>query len=123
MNIFLSVHTISFKNFLIHRYSNLTRTRGTKYQGDFNKIIEYGEMKSLNISKEEMKYFIDIMKQLGNRPECAQFFTELQEDISYENVIKRILTKQELDIQFEEEISFISNNFDSFVRVHPKILC
>ena len=28
MNIFLSVHTISFKNFLIHRYSNLTRTRG-----------------------------------------------------------------------------------------------
>ena len=29
MNIFLSVHTISFKNFLIHRYSNLTRTRGT----------------------------------------------------------------------------------------------
>ena len=81
----------------------------TKHQGDFNKIIEYGEMKSINISKEEMKYFIDVMKQLGNRQECAQFFEELQEDISYGNVINRILIKQELDIQFEEEISFISN--------------
>ena len=60
--------------------------------------------KSINISKEERKYFIDIMKQLGNRQECTQFFEELQEDISYENVIKRILIKQELDFKFEEEI-------------------
>ena len=92
----------------------------TKHEGDFNKIIEYGEMKSINISKEEMKYFIDILKQLGNRPECAQFYEELQEDISYENVINRILIKQELDIQFEEEISFISNNFDSFHTKYPE---
>ena len=92
----------------------------TKHQGDFNKIIEYGEMKSINISKEERKYFIDIMKQLGNRQECAQFYEELQEDISYENVINRILIKQELDIQFEEEISFISNNFDSFYTKYPE---
>ena len=77
----------------------------TKHQGDFNKIIEYGEMKSINISKEERKYFIDIMKQLGNRQECAQFFEELQEDISYENVINRILIKQELDIQFVSRIN------------------
>ena len=68
----------------------------TKHEGDFNKIIEYGEMKSINISKEERKYFIDILKQLGNRQECAQFYEELQEDISYENVINRILIKQEL---------------------------
>ena len=51
----------------------------TKHQGDFNKIIEYGEMKSINISKEERKYFIDILKQLGNRQECEQFCEELQE--------------------------------------------
>ena len=92
----------------------------TKNEGDFNKIIEYGEMKSINISKEERKYFIDILKQLGNRQECAQFYEELQEDISYENVINRILIKQELDIQFEEEISFISNNFDSFHTKYPE---
>ena len=92
----------------------------TKHEGDFNKIIEYGEMKSINISKEERKYFIDILKQLGNRQECAQFYEELQEDISYENVINRILIKQELDIQFEEEISFISNNFDSFYTKYPE---
>ena len=92
----------------------------TKHEGDFNKIIEYGEMKSINISKEERKYFIDILKQLGNRQECAQFYEELQEDISYENVINRILIKQELDIQFEEEISFISNNFDSFHTKYPE---
>ena len=55
-----------------------------------------------------MKCFIDIMKQLGNRQECVQFHGELQEDISYENVISQILIKQEFDIQFEEEISFIS---------------
>ena len=77
-------------------------------------------MKSINISKEERKYFIDILKQLGNRQECAQFYEELQEDISYENVINRILIKQELDIQFEEEISFISNNFDSFYTKYPE---
>ena len=92
----------------------------TKHQGDFNKIIEYGEMKSINISKEERKYFIDILKQLGNRQECAQFYEELEEDISYENVINRILIKQELDIQFEEEISFISNNFHSFYTKYPE---
>ena len=38
----------------------------TKHQGDFNKIIEYGEMKEIEISEEERRYFIDIIKQLGN---------------------------------------------------------
>ena len=83
----------------------------TKHQGDFNKIIEYGEMKKINISNEEMKYFIDIMKQLGNCQECAQFFEELQEDISYENVINRILIKQELDIIFIHFIQNIQNQY------------
>ena len=52
-------------------------------------------MKCINISEEETKYFINIMKQLGNRQECTHFFEELQEEISYENVINRILIKQE----------------------------
>ena len=49
------------------------------------------------------------MKQLGNRQECEQFFEELKEYISYENVIKRILIKQELDNQEKNFIHFIQN--------------
>ena len=55
----------------------------TEKQGELYKVIEYGE-------------------------ECAQFYEELQEDISYGNAINRTLIKQELDHQFGKEISFIS---------------
>ena len=37
----------------------------TKHEGDFNKIIEYGEMKSINISKEEMNMKVTLIKSLN----------------------------------------------------------
>ena len=86
----------------------------TKYEGDFKRIIKYGEMKSMRIKKEETQYFLNILKILGNKDDFLQFSQEFQGDISYENVIQRIQTKKELDIHPDEEIAFISTNFHYF---------
>ena len=92
----------------------------SKYEGDFNKIIKYGEMKPININENENEYFKDIMKQLGNNVEALRFFKEIQEDASYENVIQQIQTKKELDINLNEEIPFISSNFYDFHSKCPE---
>ena len=86
----------------------------SEYEGNFNRIIEYGEMKSISFKEEEIQYFKNIMKELGNFNEFLQFSKELQEDISYENVIQRIQFKKEIDIPLDEEIKFISRNFHDF---------
>ena len=92
----------------------------SKYEGDFNRIIEYGEMKMINIKEEEKKYFENIMKELGNNKECFVFSQEFSEDISIENVVQRIKTKSELDINSTEEITFISSNFHDIYTKYPE---
>ena len=94
----------------------------TKYRGDFNRIIEYGEMKAISINKEEQKYFKNIMKELGNINEILRNSEELQTNISYENVIKRIKIKSELNINLDEEITFISSNFHDFHTKYPEAI-
>ena len=94
----------------------------TKYEGDFNRIIEYGEMKKIDINEEEKQYFINILKQLGNNSEFLRFSKELQEDISYENVMQRIQTKKELGLDPKEEIEFISINFHDFHMKNPEAI-
>ena len=94
----------------------------TDYEGDFNKIIEYGEMKKNNINEEEKPYFINVMKLLGNNYEFQQFYNELKEVISYENVIQRIQIKTALEINLDEEISFIATNFHDFHTKYPKAI-
>ena len=69
-------------------------------EGDFNRIIKYGEMKEIKIKQEE-----NAMKQLGNNLEFSKFSKEFQGNISFDNVIQRIKTKNELNIKFDVEIS------------------
>ena len=89
-------------------------------EGDFNRIIEYGEMKEVDIKPEENQYFKNVMKQLGNNFEFLRFSKEFQEEISYENVMNRIQIKNELNVNLDEEISFISNNFHSYYTEYPE---
>ena len=91
----------------------------TKYEGDFNKIIKYGEMKFVDIQEEEKKYFEDVLKQLGNNVEFIRFSKDFQEPISYQNVINRLEIKKELDVNLDEEITFISSNFHDFITTSP----
>ena len=92
-------------------------------KGDFNRIIKYGEIRRINIEQEEERqYFLNIMKLLGNNNEFHRFSKELQEDISYENVIQRIKTKQGLNINLDEEITFLSNNFHDFNTKYPDMI-
>ena len=91
----------------------------THLNGDFNKILEYGEMKTISIKEEEIRYFREIFMKLGNYDEVLQFYKELQEEISCENVIQRIQIKQELNDNFEDEIEFISSNFHHLYTQYP----
>ena len=91
-------------------------------KGDFNQIIQYGEMKAINIKEEIKPYFENIMKKLGNSNEFCRFSKEFTGGISYENVFQRIKSKQELDIDFDEEVLFISSNFhDFYTKYHNAI--
>ena len=94
----------------------------TKYEGDFNRVIEYGEMKEIDIKPDENLYFLSIMKLLGNNSEAIRFFKEEHKNITYENVIQRIKTKKEFDINFDEEITFISRNFHDFNAKYPEAI-
>ena len=86
----------------------------TEYNGDFNRIIEYGEMKMVHIDDNEKPFFLNILKQLGNHDEYFLYNKEFQEKISYDNVIERIQIKKALDMNFDEEVDFISSNFHDF---------
>ena len=44
-----------------------------KYDGDFNRIIEYGNMKTLSIKEDENQYFENVMRELGNTNELFRF--------------------------------------------------
>ena len=69
----------------------------TEDEGDFNKIIKYGEMKEINIKKkEEKQYFRSILKQLGNGDEVLRFSKKFQENISIENAIQRLQSKKKI---------------------------
>ena len=92
----------------------------TKEIGDFNRIIKYGEMKTINIKEEENQYFTTIMKQLGNINEALRFSKEFQGEISYENVIQRIKTKKQLNVNSDKEIAYISSNFHDFHTKNPE---
>ena len=93
-----------------------------KYDGDFNRIIEYGNMKTLSIKEDENQYFENVMRELGNTNELFRFNKFFQEDIAYENVIERIQKKREHNINFDEEISFISSNFCDFHAKYPEAI-
>ena len=106
---------------LLQENTNISYFRiNTEFEGDFNQLIQYGEMKEINIKEEENQYFRSIMKELGNINEFLRFSKELQDDISYENVFKRIQLKTELHSNFDEEITFISSNFHDFCDKYPK---
>ena len=106
---------------LLQENMNISYFRiNTEFEGDFNQLIQYGEMKEINIKEEENQYFRSIMKELGNINEFLRFSKELQDDISYENVFKRIQLKTELHSNFDEEITFISSNFHDFCDKYPK---
>ena len=94
----------------------------SEFEGDFNQIIEYGELKPTNFEDKEKQYFVHIMKLLGNNDECCQFFKELQEDISYDNVMQRIKNKKVLGASLKDEIEFISSNFHDFLARYPNEL-
>ena len=94
----------------------------TKYEGDFNQIIEYGEMKTINVKEQETQYFENIMKELGKNDEFLRFRKEFHEDISYENVIPRILIKKELNINLDKEVSFLASNFQNIYAKYPEAI-
>ena len=94
----------------------------TEYNGDFNRIIEFGEMKTIDIKQEEKPYFENVLIQLGNADEAIQFNQIFQEDISIENVFQRIQIKKELGVNLEKEIAFISSNFNDFYTKFPNAI-
>ena len=59
----------------------------TKYNGDFNEVIKYGEMEPIIINQNERHFFVNVIKQLGNNNEIFQYCQELEGNISYENII------------------------------------
>ena len=84
--------------------------------------LECGEMKAINIQEDRYQYFHNIMNQFGNTDEFLCFFQEFQEDISYENIIERTQRKAELNVNLEEEISFLSSNFHGFNSKYPDLI-
>ena len=92
----------------------------TKCKADFNRIIQYGEMRSIKIKKKEIQYFRNIMKLLGNSNEVFRLSKEIQDDISFENVFERIQIKKELEMSFDDEIAFISKNLHYFHTNYPQ---
>ena len=92
----------------------------TQYEGDFNRILEYGELKTINVQPNEKRYFRNVMRQLENNDEALRFSKELQERISDENVIQRIEIKKELNINFNEEIAFLASHFHIFLSEYSE---
>ena len=62
------------------------------------------------------------MKLLRNNSNISQFYEELQGEISYENVIQPIKSKQELNITFDEKIIFLPSNFHDFYTKYPELI-
>ena len=60
------------------------------------------------------------MRNLGKSSEFIKLLKEFHEDLSYENVIRRLQIKKELNIDLNEENAFISSNFHNFQMKYPK---
>ena len=60
------------------------------------------------------------MRNLGKSSEFIKLLKEFHEDLSDENVIRRLQIKKELNIDLNEENAFISSNFHNFQMKYPK---
>ena len=60
------------------------------------------------------------MRNLGKSSEFIKLLKEFHEDLSYENVIRRLQIKKEINIDLNEENAFISSNFRNFQMKYPK---
>ena len=60
------------------------------------------------------------MRNLGKSSEFIKLLKEFHENLSYENVIRRLQIKKELNIDLNEENAFISSNFHNFQMKYPK---
>ena len=95
----------------------------TKTKVDFNKVLKYIEEGEIELSNDEISYFIDIFSELGNAIEIYNFSPLLQEEIQKNNVINKLKLKNEYSINYDDEISFISKNFDELIEeYHDQLL-
>ena len=60
-----------------------------------------------------------MMKEIDNNSEFYQIDKEFEEDVSYENVLERIENQNKIHLNFDEEITFTSNNFHDFHIKYP----
>ena len=88
----------------------------TQNNCDFNKFLKYFEEKEVELTDDEITYFVDILKQLENFIEIENFVPILNEEMQENNVIPRIILKNELSINYEEEIIFISKNLEKLYK-------
>ena len=94
----------------------------TNIDGDFQSILDYVQMKEIKLNIKYIVYFQNIMKILGNPNETLKFSLDIKGEISFNNVISRMIYKNEMDLNYNDEISFIANNFEVMINNHYKEL-
>ena len=62
-----------------------------------------------------------MMKEIDNNSEFYQIDKEFEEDVLYENVLERIENQNKIHLNFDEEITFTSNNFHDFHIKYPQV--
>ena len=78
---------------------------------DFNKFLQFAEMKEIELSSVEVAFFMKILSLLHNEEQYSYFSKFLKQKISIENVFERIQLKEKLSFKFKKEIAFISSHY------------
>ena len=66
----------------------------TKHKnGDFQKVLDYAQFKETPLTDQELKFFQDVMIQLGNKKECFRLSPLMNEEITEDNVFKKMKKK------------------------------
>ena len=103
--------------------SNSVFRMNIQQEGNFNKVLELGELKEIDILPNEVEYFQNVLNELGNYDECCCLIPILQEELNINNVVKRTEIKCKYVINCEEEIQFISKNFHEINnKLHSELI-
>ena len=111
----------------ISKYHKLDKKRvsfeiKTKHRGDFNKILNFAKNGTISLTSDEVEYFREVMRILGNTTELANFCPEVHQDITKENIFIRINQKRDGFLSIEDELNYISSHFDELYNEYEEQL-
>ena len=96
----------------------------TKHKnGDFQKVLDYAQFKETPLTDQELKFFQDVMIQLGNKKECFRLSPLMNEEITEDNVFKKMKKKVEYQFDLQDEVNFIAFRFEKIFSEHLDELC